>query len=57
MSEEIRELVVRGASLSEVRKTAHQQGMTSLRVDGVAKAARGVTTLEEVLRVTRDEAA
>ncbi len=57
VSDEIREMVVRGATLEEIRAAARRQGMTSLRADGYAKAAAGVTTLEEVFRVTRDEVA
>ncbi len=55
LSDETREMVVRGASLEEIRRLARAEGMSSLRADGYAKAAAGVTTLEEVLRVTRDE--
>ncbi len=57
VSDEIREMVVRGATLEEIRGEARRQGMTSLRADGYGKAADGVTTLEEVFRVTRDEVA
>ncbi len=57
LSDALRELVVSGAPLDRIRSVADAEGMTSLRADGYAKAARGVTTLEEVLRVTRDEVA
>jgi general secretion pathway protein E len=56
MSEELRQLVVEGASLDAVRRLARAQAMTPLRADGYLKAASGVTTLEEVLRVTREDA-
>jgi general secretion pathway protein E len=56
ISDAIRELIARGASIGEVRRVAINQGMRSLRADGFGKVAQGVTTLEEVLRVTRDEA-
>ncbi len=52
-----RELIVGGASLDAIRNHARARGMVPLRVDGWRKAARGVTTLDEVLRVTRDEVA
>jgi type II secretion system protein E len=55
LSEHLKELVVRGATLHEIRVAARDEGMVSLRADGYAKAAAGVTTLEEVLRVTSDE--
>jgi len=57
ISEECRELIVSGASLDAIRNLARAQGMVPLRGDGWVKAAQGVTTLEEVLRVTRDEVA
>ena len=55
MSEEQRALVVKRAPLAEVRALAQAQGMAPLRAAGWAKACAGITTLEEVLRVTRDE--
>jgi general secretion pathway protein E len=55
MSEAIRELLVQGASVDKIRSVARQQGMQPLRSDGYARAAAGLTTLEEVLRVSRDE--
>jgi type II secretion system protein E len=55
ISNAVRELIVRRATLSEVRAVATEEGMQPLRADGFAKVAQGVTTLEEVLRVTRDE--
>ena len=42
-----------GASLDELRRIAVSQGMTTMGADGVRRAAAGVTTLEEVIRVTR----
>src|SRR5438445_295192 len=56
MSEDLRDRVVRRAPLAEIRALAQAQGMASLRASGCAKACAGRTTLEEVLRVTRDEA-
>jgi type II secretory ATPase GspE/PulE/Tfp pilus assembly ATPase PilB-like protein len=55
MSEGIRALLVQDASLDKIRSLARQQGMQPLRSDGYARAAAGLTTLEEVLRVSRDE--
>ena len=52
MYEEIRELVLGGASSSEVKKTAMQLGVKTLRLSGITKIKEGVTTLEEVTRVT-----
>jgi len=50
LNEEIRSLVLRRASTSEIARVAEQEGMIRLRDDGLLKAARGVTTVEEVLR-------
>jgi general secretion pathway protein E len=55
MTPELREAVVRQASLAELRTLAGARGTESLRAAGWAKACAGVTTLEEVLRSTRDE--
>lgn len=47
-----RERVVSGAGLLELRRLARAGGMTTLRQAGLAVAARGLTTVEEVVRVT-----
>jgi type II secretory ATPase GspE/PulE/Tfp pilus assembly ATPase PilB-like protein len=52
VNEEIARLVVRNASPAEVREAAAAQGLRPLRADGWAKVAQGLTTIEEVLRVT-----
>jgi type IV pilus assembly protein PilB len=52
VSEEIERLTVAHASASEIKKMAIAEGMVTLRDDGLRKAAAGLTTLEEVLRVT-----
>jgi type IV pilus assembly protein PilB len=49
---EIRELILDRASTSEIQKLAIKQGMLTLREDGLIKVAKGVTTVEEVLRET-----
>ena len=46
------QIVDRGTT-DEIRRTAMDSGMTTLRQDGWDKARRGFTSLEEVLRVTR----
>ena len=55
VNDEIRARVLAGAPVAELRTLAQQQGMVSLRAAGWAKACAGVTTVDEVLRVTRDE--
>ncbi len=52
VSQEIRELILRNASTGEIRDVARSQGMRSLRQNGLQKVLDGVTTVEEVLRVT-----
>ena len=52
MSETMKELVLEGGSTDELKKTAISSGMKSLRSAGLTKVAEGVTTIEEVLRVS-----
>ncbi len=52
INDELRELILVGASALELRKKALDQGMVTLRRSGLVKAAAGLTTLEEVLRET-----
>ncbi len=54
MSEKIRELTIKRASQDEILKTAKEEGMVTMLEDGFAKAAQGLTTIEEVLRVTKE---
>ena len=56
VDEKIRELVVARAQSWEIKRHAMEQiGMLALRQDGLRKAERGITTLEEVLAVTSEE--
>ncbi len=52
VSPELRDLILKGAPTSELRRVAQSQGMKTLRQAGLLKALEGVTTIEEVLRVT-----
>ncbi len=52
ITDELRELVLVGASALEIKKKAIEQGMISLRRSGLIKVMAGVTTLEEVIRET-----
>lgn len=49
MSEAVKEAVLKGASASELRMLARQQGMRTLRRSGLLKLKRGETTIEEVV--------
>ena len=51
VSEEIERLAVERASAVTIGQVAREQGMATLRDDGMAKVLNGVTTLEEILRV------
>ena len=46
------DLIARGATSIDIDKAAKEQGMTTLRKDGWQKALQGITSVEEVLRVT-----
>ncbi len=50
ITDELRELILVGASALELRKKALEQGMMTLRRSGLTKVAAGMTTLEEVMR-------
>ena len=52
MDEEIREMTIRGITSEQIRKVALRKGMRSMREDGIQKVANGVTSIDEVLRVT-----
>ncbi|WP_345802280.1 ATPase, T2SS/T4P/T4SS family [Microbacterium sp. AZCO] len=52
LTEELEQLVVTRATGTEIRQVALEQGMVSLREDGWSKVALGLTTIEEVLRVS-----
>jgi type IV pilus assembly protein PilB len=52
VDDEIRELVLVGASAVELKKKAIEHGMITLRRSGLIKAALGMTTLEEIARET-----
>lgn len=54
MSDPIRSLVMRHAGAGELRSQAVREGMLTMYENGLRKAIRGVTTFEEVLRVTRE---
>jgi type IV pilus assembly protein PilB len=53
MTNKIRELAFQGAATQEIRRAAVSQGMRVMFDDGVAKALRGITTLDEVVRVSK----
>lgn len=52
MNDELRELVIIGASSIEIRKKAIENGMVTLRESGLCKLREGITTIEEVVKET-----
>jgi general secretion pathway protein E len=56
ITEDSRSLIVRKAPAGEIRRYAVAQGMLTLREDAWAKACAGLTTVEEILRVTQEDA-
>ena len=51
VSEEIGRLTVSGATADDVRRVAIEEGMLTLREDGLEKVRAGVTSIEEICRV------
>ncbi len=54
VTDEIRRLILSRASVQDIHRAAAGAGMRSMFEDGIEKALRGITSIEEVLRVTRD---
>ena len=52
VDDELRELILSGASSIELREKAVERGMMTLRGSGLTKIRDGVTTIEEVVRET-----
>jgi type IV pilus assembly protein PilB len=57
MTNTIREMTFKGESTQALRKVARKQGMRTLFEDGMIKAMKGQTTLDEVLRITQHDMA
>jgi len=54
VNDEIRELILKEATVGEIRKKAIAQGMVTMFQDGLDKVEKGITTVEEVLRVVNE---
>ena len=52
IADELRELILVGASGLELRRKAVEEGMLTLRMSGLRKVKEGLTTIEEVVRET-----
>ncbi len=55
MTPYVQELTLKGVDSNLIKREAMKHGMRTLREDGAAKVALGLTTVEEILRVTRDD--
>ncbi|MEA3398442.1 MAG: ATPase, T2SS/T4P/T4SS family, partial [Patescibacteria group bacterium] len=53
-SEELADLMLKNANANEIRKTSISKGMMTMAEDGFIKAKNGITTIEEVMRVTKE---
>lgn len=54
VTEEIKELALKKVSASTLAAKAIEEGMVTMKQDGILKALEGITTIEEVWRVTRE---
>jgi type IV pilus assembly protein PilB len=52
VDDQLRDIIARNPNVSELRRLCTERGMVTLRQDGITKAAKGITSLEEVLRAT-----
>jgi type IV pilus assembly protein PilB len=55
MYDELREFILNGASTTDLKREAARLGVMSLRASGLMRLKQGITTVEEVLRVTASE--
>ncbi|MEK6702997.1 MAG: type II/IV secretion system protein, partial [Planctomycetota bacterium] len=52
VDDQLRDVIARNPNVSEFRRMCIERGMVSLRADGMRKVSSGLTTVQEVLRVT-----
>ena len=52
MDDSLRDLVTRNPDVTQLRKLCRERGLVSLREDGFLKVMKGLTTVDEILRVT-----
>ena len=57
LSDDLRKMILRGGSASDLKRAAIEKGMRTLRQAAVGKVRQGITTLEEALRVTEPDPA
>ena len=54
VNEKISDQINNRANADVIKKIAREQGMSTMFEDGLAKAQQGITTIEEILRVTKE---
>ena len=54
MTQTIQELIMKNATADQIEEQAKKEGMLTMLEDGFVKAAQGITSIEEVLRVTSE---
>jgi type IV pilus assembly protein PilB len=52
VKDDIKEMIIKGATSLDLKKAAIKSGMMTLRMSGLTKVKEGITSIEEVLRVT-----
>jgi type IV pilus assembly protein PilB len=52
LDDQLRDIIARSPNVTEFRRTCIERGMITLRQDGLVKVGSGLTTVEEVMRVT-----
>jgi len=55
VSDEMRDLILKGASNVDIKRFAIEHGMRTLRISGIQKVVQGVTTIDEVLTITASD--
>ena len=54
LSDAIKNLVLNHEAISKIKEQAKKEGMIGMKQDGLIKVLRGATTIEEVIRVTKE---
>jgi type IV pilus assembly protein PilB len=55
VSDPIRRLIMSNATSEQIKDEAEKEGMMTMQTDGIIKALRGITTFEEVIRISREQ--
>ncbi len=54
ITEDIKDIIFKDPSESAIKKESYKQGMVTMRQDGIIKVLKGLTTIEEIIRVTEE---